>query len=304
VHGTERPGALPFQFSQLATLANTQSSLRRASFRVSMISPIWWMVFGLVLAYFAWDTLQTWWHEKQVLERQRLEDVRTAVDAHALWQQALDNWAQGTRTEGEAGLVRLLDSLAQVPVNPGRWLLAEASCQPATGTCIAKYMRTRLADNNTLKTALPQTWQVFFPSLETAVVSWALPQKSNAKPLALQEIPLAAELEGTWIPNWQALNPALQDVKLDSAKSIAVHMPNIRLPNGLEQPVALPADMSIPIMRSFTINAPLRSLYGLALPEATTLTQLQVRYQPDVQAKLTASRFAATLEGVLYVQPR
>ena len=128
VHGTERPGALPFQFSQLATLANTQSSLRRASFRVSMISPIWWVVFGLVLAYLAWDTFQTWWHESQVIERQRLEDMRTAVDAHALWQQALANWAQSIRTDGEAGLTRLLDTLTQVPVNPGRWLLAEASC--------------------------------------------------------------------------------------------------------------------------------------------------------------------------------
>ena len=120
----------------------------------------------------------------------------------------------------------------------------------------------------------------------------------------LGEIPLAAELEGTWIPNWQALNPALQDVKLDSAKGIVLHMPHIRLPNGLEQPVELPAQMSIPVMRSFTINAPLRSFYGLALPEATTLTQLQVRYQLDALPKLTTSRFTATLEGVLYVQPR
>jgi len=57
-------------------------------------------------------------------------------------------------------------------------------------------------------------------------------------------------------------------------------------------------------MRDFAINAPLRSLYGLTLPEATAISQLQIRYQPDAQAKLTASRFAATLEGVLYVQSR
>ncbi|MBJ7264161.1 MAG: hypothetical protein JHC61_10730 [Burkholderiaceae bacterium] len=303
VHGADRPGALPFQFSHLATLANTQSSLRCAAFRVSMISPIWWAVLGLVVAYFAWDMVQTWWHEKQVIERQRLEDMRTAVDAHALWQQALENWAQGIRTEGETGLTRLLDSLMQVPVNPGRWVLTEASCQPAAGTCTARYMRTHLADNNTLKTALPQAWRVSFPTLDTAVVSWALPHNTDDKPLVLGDIAPAAALERTWIPRWQALSPALQDIKLDSAQSIAVHMPNIRLPNGLEQPVELPAQMSIPVMRSFTINAPLRSLYGLALPPTTTLTQLQVRYQPDAQAKLAASRFAATLDGVLYVQP-
>lgn len=304
LHGASRPGALPFQFSQLAALANTQSSLRRADFRMSMISPVWWMVLGLVLAYFAWDTTQTWWHEKQALKRQRLESLRTAVDAQALWQQALDSWAKSTRIEGEAGLTRLLDTLTQVPVNPGRWLLIEAFCQPAACTCTAKYGRTHLADNNTLKAAVPASWKVSFLNLETAAVSWSLPQTSNLKPLVLREIPPAAELESKWIPSWQALSPALQDVKLEPAKTVAVRVPNIQLPNGLEQPVALPADMSIPVMRSFTLNAPLRSLYGLSLPEATAISQLQIRYQPDAQAKLTASRFAATLEGVLYVQSR
>jgi len=295
VHGADRPGALPFQFSQLAALANTQSSLRRAAFRVSMISPIWWVVLGLVLAYFAWDTFKTWWHERQALERQRLESLRTAVDAHALWQQALENWAQGTCTQGEAGLAQLLDALTQVPINPGRWVLQEAACQPATRSCTAKYTRGKLADNNTLKAKLPSSWKVFFSNLDTASVSWSLGDEFRARSLALRNIPPAAELEGKWIPSWQALSPALQDVKLEPAKSVPVRVPNIQMPNGLEQPVALPADMSIPVMRSFTLNAPLRSLYGLALPEATAISQLQVRYQPDAQAKLTASRFAATL---------
>lgn len=106
------------------------------------------------------------------------------------------------------------------------------------------------------------------------------------------------------MPGWQGLSPALQDVKLDAAKAAPVRVPNIQLPNGLEQPVELPADMAVPAMQPFTINAPLRSLYGLPLPPTSAITRLQVRYQPEAQARLTASRLAATLDGVLYVQTR
>lgn len=304
LHGTDRPGAAPFQFNQLASQANTQSSLRRAAFRLSMISPMWWVVFGLILAYAAWDTVQTWWQEKQAQERQRLEAMRTAVDAHALWKQALDSWARSTKADGEAGLNRLLNAVADVPVNPGRWQLAEASCQPAAGSCSAEYVRGLLADNNSLRAALPVSWKVSFPTLGTAKASWPMDETRTIKPLALAAVPVAGDLDRIWIPSWQALSPALQDVKLDPPKAVPIRVPNIQLPNGLEQPVPLPADMTVPAMRSFTINAPLRSFYGLALPDSTALTQLQVRYQPDTQPKLTASSFAATLEGVVYVQPR
>ncbi|MCF7767250.1 hypothetical protein [Achromobacter pulmonis] len=303
IHGADHPGALPFQFSQLAALANAQSSLRRASFRLSMISPLWWVVLALILAYFVWDTFQTWWHEREALERQRLEQVRTAVDAHAPWRQALDQWAQSTRTDGQAGLAHLLDVITRVPVTPGRWVLKEVACTPATGTCAAEYARGKLADNNTLKAVLPPAWKVSFQSLETARVTWALSPASAVQPLLLADIPRSADLDRTWIPGWQGLSPALQDVKLDATKAAPVRVPNIRLPNGLEQPVELPADMAIPAMRTFTINAPLRSLYGLALPATSAITQLQVRYQPEAQARLTASRLDATLDGVLYVHP-
>lgn len=304
IHGAARTGAMPFQLSQLATLANTQSSLRRAAFRLSMISPVWWVVLALLVSYLAWDAFQTWWHEKQAMEQQRLDAMRTSVDAHALWQQALNKWARATRADGESGLLRLLESVAQAPVTPGRWVLAEVFCQPAAQVCSAKYKRSRLADNNTLQAALPADWHVVFPDLETAKVDWKMASQAAGKPLQLADIPDAAAVEDTWAASWQALTPALQDFKLDPIKTVPVRVPNIRLPNGLEQPVELPSGMTVPAMLGFTVNAPLRSLYALALPDTTTLAHLQIRYQPDATAKLNASSFSATLEGVIYVQPR
>ncbi|MDQ2148116.1 hypothetical protein RBI22_05310 [Alcaligenaceae bacterium C4P045] len=304
IHGVNQPGALPFQFSQLNALANAQSSLRRASFRLSMISPIWWVVLALTLTYFVWDTFQTWLHEREALERQRLEQVRTAVDAHALWRDALNQWAKITRTDGQSGLESLLNAVAQMPLTPGRWTLKEVACTPASRTCTADYARGKLADNNTLKTALPSAWKVSFLNLDTARVTWMWSAVPAQRPLALKDIPRATELERVWIPGWQGLSPALQDVKLDAAKTAPVSVPNIQLPNGLEQPVELPADMAVPVIQAFTINAPLRSLYGLPLPPTSAITRLQVRYQPEAQARLTASRLAATIDGVLYVQTR
>lgn len=304
IHGGDRPDALPFQLSQLAALANTQSSLRRASFRLSMISPVWWVTLAVGVAYFGWDTVQTWRFERQAIEQQRLEDMRTAVDAHAVWREALNQWAGETHVDGPTGLADLLAQLTRVPLDPGRWLLAEVACIPSARSCSAKYTRTRLGDNNTLTAGLPSDWTVRFIDLDTASVIWTLHSREIQRPVALGEIPTAAEVERTWATRWQALSPALQDFKLDAPTPAPVRVPNVRLPSGLEQPVELPPDMTVPSLMRFVINGPLRSLYALELPAATTLTQLQFRYQPDALARITASRFTATLEGVVYVQAR
>src|SRR5690606_41638239 len=57
--------------------------------------------------------------------------TRRSSDLRAVWERALNNWAGGTRADGETGLGVLLTALSQVPVTPGRWVLAEAACLPA-----------------------------------------------------------------------------------------------------------------------------------------------------------------------------
>ncbi|OZI26056.1 hypothetical protein CAL26_01500 [Bordetella genomosp. 9] len=306
VHGAEADGAQPFALNQLATQTNQQSSLRRAAFRLSMVPPVWWMALALLLAYLAWDAASSWWQSRAAREQARLHAMQDAVDAKAVWQQALANWSRSVRVDGESGLAQVLDSIAMVPVDPGRWLLIEVDCRPDAGTCSAVYRRTRLADSHTLKAALPTGWKFALHDIDTAVVQWTLPVGAAKRPatLDLNAIPSEQELEDSWVPSWQALRPALQDFSLSAPTAVGVRPPNIKLPNGLEQPIDRPASIALPAMRSLVINAPLRSLYALGLPPATALVQLQIRHQPDAQPRLTTSEFAVTLKGTLYVQAR
>lgn len=330
LYSSEVAGALPFSLPQLAALANEQCALRRASFKLSMISPAWWAALGLLLAYLAWDTGASWWQERQIREQQRQQALHPEVDAAGLWKQALTTWADSVRVDGDVGLARILAAIDQVPAAPGRWQLVEVDCQPAASSCTALYRRTRLADNRSLRAALPEGWKIEWLNLDNA--SARLPIRSDGKPdgkpsntpgdkpndqqraasaptvsgatrtLALADLPTASALNESWAPQWQALRPALADFTLSPATAVPVPAPNIKLPDGLEQPVALPPGMKLPQARELVINAPLRSFHALPLPPASAITQLQVRYTPQVQPALLTSQFMATLKGTIYVQ--
>ncbi|WP_159069682.1 hypothetical protein [Achromobacter xylosoxidans] len=318
LYSNEVAGALPFSLPQLAALANEQCALRRASFKLSMISPAWWVALGLLLAYLAWDSGASWWQERQIREQQRQQALHPVVDAAGLWKQALTTWANSIRVDGNAGLAQILAAIARVPAAPGRWQLVEVDCQPATLSCSALYRRTRLADNPSLRAALPRNWDIQWLNLDNASARLPIPAderpseqqrgasaptvKVMAKVLALADMPTANAVNELWAPQWQALRPALTDFTLSPAAAVPVPAPNIKLPDGLEQPVALPVGMTLPQARELVINAPLRSFYALSLPPTSAITQLQVRYAPQVQPALLTSQFMATLKGTIYVQ--
>lgn len=314
LYSNETAGTLPFSLPQLAALTNEQCALRRASFKLSMVSPAWWAGLGLLLAYLAWDTGASWWQERQLREQQRQQALHPEVDAAGLWKQALTTWAGSVRVDGNAGLAHILAVIGQVPVTPGRWQLVEVDCQPATSSCTARYRRTRLADNNSLRAALPGDWKIEWLNLDTASARLPIPRDGNPRAaqaptadamtnaLALADLPTAAALNTSWIPHWQALRPALADFTLSPAAAVPVPAPNIKLPDGLEQPVALPAGMTLPQARELVINAPLRSFHALSLPPASAITQLQARYTPGTSPALLTSPFMATLKGTIYVQ--
>ena len=305
VHSNEIPDARPFSITQLTStsLTNQQSALRRASFRLSMVSPGWWALLSVLLAYLTWNAGRAWWHEREA-ELERTHALAEVIDATALWEKTLDTWARSVRVDGELGLSQLLAVIEQVPANPGRWQLIEVDCRPDVRICTAQYLRTRLADSHTLEANLPAEWKVQHLDLDTARVHWSLPPREAATVLTMAALPTAKELEITWAPSWQALRPALHDFTLSPVRRVSIMAPHIKLPNGLEQPVDLPVDMTTPSARDLVTNTPLRSLYALALPPATALSQLQVRYAPDLLPGLATSRFSATLKGTIYVQSR
>jgi len=302
VHGDYRPQLRPFSLQQLAAHTNQQSSLRRAGFSLAMVSPFWWTILGLFLVYEAWDIGMGFWEERQARIAQEMLAAQPEIDPATLWKRAVSAWAKTARTLGEPGLAPLLQQVEAVPTAPGRWKLIEIDCRPQARSCVAKYQRTRLADNRTLHAALPPTWKIEHIDLETANASWTLPTAVAAQPLLLADLPNAKAMRQVWEPSWQALRPALQDLTLSPLGQVPITVPNIKLANGLEQPVIKPKEIKLPATRALVINAPLRSLYGLALPRTSEVTQMQMRFMPDTTPGLTSSAFVTTLKGTIYVE--
>jgi len=302
VHGDHRPQLRPFSLQQLAAHTNQQSSLRRAGFSLAMVSPFWWTLLGLFLVYEAWDISMGLWDDRQARIAQELLAAQPEVDPATLWTKAITAWAKTARTLGEPGLTPLLQQVEAVPTAPGRWKLIAVDCRPRERSCVAKYQRTRLADNRTLHAALPSTWKIDHLDLETANASWTIPTALAARHLVLADLPDAKAMRELWEPSWQALRPALQDLTLSPPGQVPITVPNIKLANGLEQPVNKPKEIKLPATRALVINAPLRSLYGLVLPRTSEVTQLQMRFTPDATPGLTTSAFATTLKGTIYVE--
>ncbi|KAG1249253.1 hypothetical protein G6F65_019195 [Rhizopus arrhizus] len=154
LHSNYITQARVFSLQQLTAHVNAQSALRRASFRLSMVSPIWWVLVAAVLAYEAWDYGSTWWDERQARLQELTEAAQPQFDATALWNNAIGAWAKSIKTQGSSGLNELLNAVLAVPVEPGRWRLTEVDCRPASGTCSATYRRARRADTQTRRGAL------------------------------------------------------------------------------------------------------------------------------------------------------
>jgi len=302
LHGDYIVQGRPFSLQQLTAHANQQSSLRRAGFSLAMVPPLFWVALGIFLAYEVWDIGMGIWTNSQQRKAQEMLAAQPEIDPATMWKKAIGAWAETVRTLGEPGLTPLLRQVEAVPTTPGRWKLIEVDCRPQARSCSAKYQRTRLADNRTLHAALPAAWKIEHIDLETARASWTVATTLAAQPLVLMDLPNAKAMREIWEPSWQALRPALQDLSLSAPGQVPITVPNIKLANGLEQPVIRPKEIKLPATRALVINAPLRSLYGLALPGTSEVTQLQMRFTPDTTPGLTSSAFVTTLKGTIYVE--
>lgn len=301
LHSNYWPQARPFSLPQLTAHANQQSALKRATFKLSMVSPIWWVLLAALVAYHLWDFRDALWPESLTRRQQDQQSTQPQPDPAALWKTAINAWAAKVQTHGTQGLVNTLNAILGVPVEPGRWLLTEVDCQPTAGICSAKYRRTRLADNLTLKAALPESWRIEHLDIDSAIATWVLPRSETSQPLKLDDMPNTQAMRMTWEPRWQALRPALQDFTLSAVGPVSIVVPNVKLPNGLEEPVPKPNSVKLPGAKSLVINAPLRSLYGLSLPATTEIAQIQVRYTPGTASGLLTSAFSALFKGNIYV---
>jgi len=251
---------------------------------------------ALALAYMAWDHGTDWWQQHQ---RQQARSDRSAVqiDAQALWRDALGTWSRGILLHGPDGLRALFGVLDSLPINPGRWQLAQVRCQPQF--CEATYRRHRLGSRDSLLYALPADVNVSWEGFDTAVVRY--PLSLPLQPLSVDALAPISSVDEHVANQLQRSASLWESARLNPVQQVSLATPMASGPNG-PMAVQRPADLNLPVYRTFSLTGPLRSILALALPPNIAFDEITVQLT-DGEARLSRSRLAATFEGTYYALP-
>jgi len=274
--------------------------LQRTAVMASDLPLALWLTLGALAALLAWQTFSQR-HAAQQHALLHASRQSVAVDPVAAWRDALHTWAQHQTMHGMPTLYAMLDSIARMPVSPGRWELDAIDCQPTL--CQAWYRRTRLADNPGLQAALPPEWPIQWIDIDSARVSvpthWQSKQRGDISAM-LDEHTYVHDV----LAHWQRLRPAMQDMRIGAKTAVEIPAPLAPDVDGNPAPLPFPARSGLtrPFLREVTIHAPLRTLQTLAWPAQSQVLLLQVRRHHPSDVDLVHSVFHAMLKGVIYVQ--
>jgi len=280
------------------------TAMRRVTSSIFTLPLTAWLILGALAALLVWHVVS----ERRAAQQQALHEAERqthAVDAVAAWRAALQTWAQAQAMHGMAAVTAMLESVARLPVAPGRWELDTVDCQPAL--CQALYRRTRLADTPSLQAALPPDWRIQWLDMDNARVTvpthWVGTQRGD-----LAAMPGEQAYVQDVLTHWQRLKPAMEDIRIGAKTPVDVPAPLAPNADGSPAPLPFPVQSAAqsglirPFVREITLHAPLRTIAALALPDQTQILLLQVRRRHAEDADLNHSAFHAMLKGVMYVQ--
>jgi len=257
-----------------------------------------WLVLLVGTAFVLWQYARAYYlAQQQALVTDTL--APPPVDARAAWESALQRWAHAQQMQATPTLHAMLTSLSNLPLSPGRWELTEADCQPTQ--CQVWYRRTRLADNPSLRAALPTHWSIQWIGMDSANVLVPTPAHAGVGG-QIAAMPTEENWQLQVLAHWQRLRPAMQDIRIGVKTPVSIPAPQGQDAAGNPVPLPLPAGLQHPTLREVTIQAPLRTLAALTWPEQSQVLQLHVRRDDAAGADLARSIFHATLKGVIYVQ--
>lgn len=261
---------------------------------------------ALVIGNFAWTHWKSY-------ERQKAREIFIAqsYDAHAEWDQALNQWATSTVVDGLSGLSALLDTVQDIPPVVGHWRIIEAGCSATTSgwSCSARYNRTVLATNASFRAAAPKGWTTTWDGLNNAVGTWAVESKRNS--IERSKLSSAAEFAVSYISKVQVTLPSFRKVDIQPPAEVQIEAPKVRQRDmqgnqivvDVPYPFDNPQGIELPKTQAFIFNGPLRSI--LALPVTPYTAIKQIRFTVDERlavANLRDSIFTAEVSGESYVK--
>lgn len=269
----------------LTRLANVPRITGRSLF-------VWFLVAGLLLAAGAY------WRYVFSSGPALPQLASRPLDAQQAWRKQLQLSLQGLVVHGTAGTRQLLASVAHTPVQQGGWVLSRIGCQSAQNiwSCAAHYRRVaRDADTSSLLGDPPQAGELYFPTLDTAIVRWRLPVTVMA--LGLVRLPDTSGADRTWLSALQNIKAAFTNLYVEPPVPIPVVAPPNLDGHVLARPTAVPVYAS----RKLHVSGPLRSV-ALLLPHTRFVSwrSFQVQVGPNPSPSVRTSALMAELQGVSY----
>lgn len=246
-----------------------------------------------------WNAASDTFRRKAAPEPESIAVHDPAADAYAAM-------LSGATVHPPAELMRLLASVATLPVQVQGWALRRAHCDagPQQWSCSAAYARVHpLATNHGLHALLPAGWQVSFKPLEEATLAWRV--ASAPIRLADTRLPTALQVDTQVAGGLQGLRPAFASIAMSPATPLmpltARTPPTPRADAG--QAHAALSNMPVVRRRSLVMHGPLRSMAMMPGPvSAARWSRLVVNVQPQPRPSLAASALVAELQGELYEQ--
>jgi hypothetical protein len=246
------------------------------------------------------------WHAAIDVFRRKEAPKPEPVAVHDPAADAYAAMLSGTTVHPPAELMRLLASVAALPVQVRGWALRRAHCDagPQQWSCSAAYARVHpLATNHGLHALLPAGWQVSFKPLEEATLAWNV--ASVAIRLADARLPTALQVDTLVAGGLQGLRPAFASVALSPATPLMPPMARRPAAARVDAGQAGAALFDVPVVRRRTLvmHGPLRSMAMMPGPvSAARWSRLVVNVQPQPRPSLAASALVAELHGELYEQ--
>lgn len=243
-----------------------------------------------------WDASVTPLLQKQAAPPEPVAVPDPMVDAY-------EAMLRETTVHQAADLVRLLASVAALPVQVQGWALRRAQCEAGVRQwdCAAVYARVHpLATNHGLHALLPAGWQVSFKPLEEATLAWRV----GSAPIAVADVtlPRSLQVDTRVAGGLQGLRPAFASVALSPAVPLVPRLPGA--PRGAATRTDA-AGLGMPVLRrrSLVLHGPLRSMALMPGPvTAARWSRLVLNVQSQPRPSLVASALVAELQGDLYEQ--
>lgn len=227
--------------------------------------------------------------------------VMGAAEIEFRWRQAVSNAEHDLVVHGVGATHAVLRHFQDIPAALVGWTLTRAVCRVDVRgwRCSADYQRRHLkADNQGLMAAVPDSWQLDFPTMDQARSTWSF--QTGSLPPPQRQIESVSHNRRHLQSAWQGLAPAFGRMVLGPVRPVQVESPFDAQGGALPRP----AGLRVPVQRSVEVEGPLRS-FSLLLPHTRAIgwrsfTLTLGQHTQHTQHSLASSRLRATLHGELY----